>query len=284
LRGFNNPSRNLPSRRIQLQRIVASDLPSLDWALLKGVSRSFYLTLRALPAPVRESIALAYLLARLSDTIADGANSDSERRLLARSQQVKGWLAASPDRGDIENVWRTIQNGQNFDRTRFSDPNAPPLSKEELDLYTYLVAGCVGEFWTALCAQRMPGFASRPPDKMTALGIRFGKGLQLVNILRDRAVDSASGRTYVPAERTGEVLLDARRHLQAARQYVDALKDFRLRVACALPVHLAEETLDLIERNPSGSRIKVPRSRVWCLLLRATIQAAPLLSPWTRPG
>ncbi len=39
--------------------------------LLKSVSRSFYLTLRVLPAPIRNQISLAYLLARAADSIAD---------------------------------------------------------------------------------------------------------------------------------------------------------------------------------------------------------------------
>ncbi len=39
--------------------------------LLKRTSRSFYLTLRVLPAAVRPQIGLAYLLARTTDTVAD---------------------------------------------------------------------------------------------------------------------------------------------------------------------------------------------------------------------
>lgn len=52
----------------------------LDGALVKEVSRSFYLTLRLLPANVREVISLGYLLARASDTIADTADLDWQRR------------------------------------------------------------------------------------------------------------------------------------------------------------------------------------------------------------
>jgi farnesyl-diphosphate farnesyltransferase len=37
--------------------------------LLKGTSRSFYLTLRVLPAAVRQQIGLAYLLARSFEEI-----------------------------------------------------------------------------------------------------------------------------------------------------------------------------------------------------------------------
>lgn len=49
--------------------------------VLKGVSRSFYLSLRILPGPMRRSAALAYLLARASDTIADSAGVDVGVRL-----------------------------------------------------------------------------------------------------------------------------------------------------------------------------------------------------------
>lgn len=40
-------------------------------ALLRGVSRSFYLSIRLLPQALREPVAVAYLLARATDTLAD---------------------------------------------------------------------------------------------------------------------------------------------------------------------------------------------------------------------
>lgn len=49
--------------------------------LLKTVSRAFYLSLRVLPADLREPIGLAYLLARAADTIADTPLIPPERRL-----------------------------------------------------------------------------------------------------------------------------------------------------------------------------------------------------------
>src|SRR5271157_4788758 len=51
--------------------------------LLQQVSRSFYLTLRVLPASVRPQIGLAYLLARTGDTIADTDLLPAEDRLAA---------------------------------------------------------------------------------------------------------------------------------------------------------------------------------------------------------
>jgi farnesyl-diphosphate farnesyltransferase len=243
---------------------------SIDWPLLRRVSRSFYLTLRLLPPQVRDSIALAYLVARLSDTLADGADTEAEEQLLARREEIERWLSNSPDRRDIETVWFTIREGQRFDQDRFS-ANPSPLSAPELDLYVYLVAGCVGEFWTQLCQKKIPGFASLGLVEMIDLGIRFGKGLQLVNILRDRQADAQKNRTYVPAARFYEVLAEARAHLRAARRYVEALRNYRLRVACALPLYLAYETLDLVERYPLRSRVKVRRFRVWLLFLRAMV-------------
>ncbi len=259
--------------RFRRQLFAPLNTSSVDWHLLRGVSRSFYLTLRILPAPVRESIALAYIVARLSDTLADGANTPAERQLLARRDEIEGWLAVSPDRGDIEAVWATIREGQRFDQDRFATPGALPLSEQELDHYAYLVAGCVGEFWTELCAKKMPRFCFLSIAEMGALGVRFGKGLQLVNILRDRHSDSIRGRTYVPAERLSDVLAQARAHLQAAHGYLRGLRNYRLRVACALPLSLAEETLRLVEENPQARHVKVARRRVWALFFRALFSA-----------
>ena len=236
----------MPASNAFLARETSASLraPSIDWPLLKRVSRSFYLSLRLLPRQVRESIALAYLLARLSDTLVDGATTDAE------------------------SVWSTIRQGQGFDQERFS-ANSAPLSPEELDRYTYLVAGCVGEFWTLLCEKKIPGFASLKSSELRDLGIRFGKGLQLVNILRDRHGDSLMGRIYVPPERFAVALAEARAHLDAARQYVGSLQIYRLRVACTLPLYLGNATLDLVERYPSRKRVKVHRLSVWLQFLRA---------------
>ena len=40
------------------------------------------------------------------------------------------------------------------------------------------MAGCVGEFWTELCARHLPSFANLPTDEMHALGRAYGMGLQ----------------------------------------------------------------------------------------------------------
>jgi farnesyl-diphosphate farnesyltransferase len=242
----------------------------VDWELLKRVSRSFYITLRLLPEQVRETIALAYLLARISDTEADGASSPAERELLSRKEELTKLLAKSPDKEAIEKVWTTIREGQEFDKERFKNDPAP-LSATERDCYTYLVAGCVGEFWTRLCASKIPDYSEKPFEIMLDRGTRFGKGLQLVNILRDRAADAKIGRVYITEKELPSGLETARAHLGAAREYVKALRRGRLRVACALPLLIGQETLDLVEEYPEARRVKVSRLRVWVLLLRSLL-------------
>lgn len=51
--------------------------------VLQAVSRSFYLSLRFLPAPVRDPLGLAYLLARASDTVADAVGAGLAARVEA---------------------------------------------------------------------------------------------------------------------------------------------------------------------------------------------------------
>ena len=53
----------------------------MDADLLRSVSRSFYLSIRFLPAQLREPIGVAYLLARTTDTVADTAQISGNVRL-----------------------------------------------------------------------------------------------------------------------------------------------------------------------------------------------------------
>src|SRR5213075_3382565 len=67
---------NFPYRhhrcRLQAMSVVPSiAIRALQTVILRSVSRSFYLSIRFLPAQLREPIALAYLLARTTDSVAD---------------------------------------------------------------------------------------------------------------------------------------------------------------------------------------------------------------------
>jgi farnesyl-diphosphate farnesyltransferase len=308
--------------------------PEKMLALLRGVSRSFYVSIRLLPAPLRRPVALAYLLARATDTLADTADlpaSERPEKLEALAAAIDGRLPAPimaaslastahlqhdlaernlilalpwclsrldelgpADRDDVRAVLRHITYGQALDIERFAQ-GAPPMALQtaaQLDEYTYLVAGCVGEFWTELCFRHLPAFARLPKQRMRELGRDYGMGLQLVNILRDAGSDLAAGRCYFPADelaaaglRPQEILSDPARfevvwnrwcalsqhRLDLGMRYADAVRSRRVRAASALPALVGARTLALLRvAGPQRlhHKVKVPRREVRWMMAR----------------
>jgi len=133
----------------------------------------------------------------------------------------------------------------------------------ELRQYCYAVAGIVGEM---LCDLFLLDTALAPvAERMRKRAAAFGEGLQLVNILKDAGGDANEGRCYLPASvPRDEVLALARADLDAAREYVRALHEVAaprgLVAFTALPVLLAADSLDVVEREGPGA--KVSRQRV----------------------
>lgn len=316
----------------------------LGGKLLEGVSRSFYLTLKALPQGLREPLSLAYLLARAADTMADTIQVPDavrltclaeferrvrlplrdpiaegvlvarllvdfvphqedahEARLLERLQEALDAFHASPEgqKSAMVGVLGPIIQGQMLDIQRFpGDGKLRALATtRDLDDYTYLVAGCVGEFWTRLCATEAEGSFNDGVslDEMVARGIRYGKGLQLVNILRDPGKDLKLGRCYIPEEAlqtaglsVADVQTDpaklmplltpwkklCREHLHEGIRYLDEVKNRRLLYATALPLLLGIKTLALIETadwSALETGVKVSRAEVSKVLLEAGV-------------
>ena len=339
-------------------------------ALLKDVSRSFYLTLRVLPGSIRPQIGLAYLLARTTDTIADTELVPVEQRLialrnlrgrilgtsvtalsfgeLARQQgspaervlleKVEESLAvlsglAADDLKLVRQVLDTITSGQELDLRRFGgwgettgEPtlakvmareDARPTAKKiialqndaELDDYTYRVAGCVGEFWTKICRAHLFPTARLDDTRLLADGVRFGKGLQLVNILRDLPADLRKGRCYLPEETLSEAGLQpgdllqpsnekkfrpfydryldlAEAHLAAGWAYTNALpwRCVRVRLACAWPILIGVETiarLHVANVLDPQQRVKISRTEVRGLIARSVL-CYPFPGVWRR--
>ena len=67
--------------------------------LLSAVSRSFYLSMRFLPREMRSGVAVGYLLARATDTVADAVDMDCRERLALLRILRKHWniSAQKPD-------------------------------------------------------------------------------------------------------------------------------------------------------------------------------------------
>ena len=137
----------------------------------------------------------------------------AERTLLDFLPDCLEWLEqiGRADRDDIRAVLEKITHGQMLDLHRFGDPAQVRAleTAADLDEYTYLVAGCVGEFWTRLCFRHLRDFASLTQDEMLALGRRYGMGLQLINVLRDAGTDLRAGRCYFPHDELRAIGLSA---------------------------------------------------------------------------
>lgn len=220
----------------------------------------------------------------------------AEKVLLERIGEALVLLrqAAPTDQRHIREVLGIITSGQELDLRRFAGAHSQSIvalaNDAELDDYTYRVAGCVGEFWTRMCRAHL--FANATLDDATLLrqGVRFGQGLQLVNILRDLPRDLRQGRCYLPAEAlrteglTATDLLApqneprlrplyniylerAQAHLAAGWDYTLMLPrgSARLRLACAWPILIGVDTLARLRHgnvlDPS-QRLKVTRAEV----------------------
>ncbi|MDD5350787.1 MAG: phytoene/squalene synthase family protein [Chthoniobacteraceae bacterium] len=223
-------------------------------------------------------------------SFASGVPDPAERALLATIPSLWEALAEASraDREEIVAVLRVILEGQALDLTRFALGEGPAVralaTAGELEDYTYRVAGCVGVFWTRICLLHLPRYAPGvEPEALARLGASFGQGLQLVNILRDAPADLVQGRCYLPAaelpvspealradpaaaravcdrwmERTRERLADG-------FAYIEAIRPWRIRLACFLPWALGVRTVARMERSrplETAVRVKVPRPEV----------------------
>jgi farnesyl-diphosphate farnesyltransferase len=329
--------------------------------LLSRVSRSFDLSIRLLPNALQAPVAIGYLLARATDTVADTSalplaerqalldlmkqaiHTPSEGSEKQQHLQIHGLTQAfaaqqshpheraliqalpdcllllhtlsEADQASVRTVLGHITQGQQQDMTLFGrgpEQLTALQSETDLDHYTWLVAGCVGEFWTELCGRHLPGYALLSQGEMLRIGREYGMGLQRLNIIRDMGADLADGRCYWPQEtlaragltpewlaQTSKTRADPKNletlvpiytqwleqtqaQLACGMRYALALLPWRLRLASALPALIGARTLSLLRQaGPAAltQRVKMPRREVRALLWRIALGlgSAPVL-------
>jgi farnesyl-diphosphate farnesyltransferase len=185
----------------------------------------------------------------------------AELGLLDAFPSLFALLEKSPERKELIGLWCEILEGQLFDLRRFT-PGSPSLDSIELERYCDLVAGSVGRYWTRLIARHAPGILRAPVAELLPLAGDYGKGLQLLNIIRDREADRAMGRHYVVEKNVPASLALTREWLTAGNCYLSALAPGRILMASSLPLDLATGTLPLIASALPGTRAKLSRSAV----------------------
>ena len=309
-------------------------------AALPRVSRTFALSIEALPEGLREAVRTAYLLCRVVDTIEDGAGlrltdrlqlfAELERALAGdevdpralelRCRALMG--AVEPDErtlcehaGAVLRAYRALPRAQRQAIRPWVEEMARGMKEHvlrsgpsgrleldslpELERYCYFVAGTVGRLLTELFCLVLPAASAAERAALEELGVSFGIGLQLVNIVKDAADDIARGACFLPKqlaaeagvelaellapERRGQALSvigalceRARHHLERAKRYTELWplpEGAAMRLFCAVPLALALGTLDQVERGDralrSGPAPKMSREAVGRILGQA---------------
>lgn len=294
---------------------------------LQGVSRTFALTIPVLPPALMRAVANAYLLCRIADTIEDDADlsfddkqrhsaefvaivrgdappepfagtlaprlaahaTAAERELIAHTPSViRITHSLNPaQRQAVERCVRVMADGMVFYQGQETLDGLP--DQQALDRYCYYVAGIVGEMLTALFCDHCPALEPRRVELMK-LGVSFGQGLQMTNILKDIWEDRARGACWLPRDsfaraglRLSEVapgrggapfveclrglIAIAHGHLRNALDYTLAIpaSETGVRKFCLWALGMAVLTLRRIDASPlftSGQEVKISRRSV----------------------
>ena len=298
---------------------------------LAQVSRTFALTIPLLPRQIRHAIGNAYLLCRIADTIEDEPtlNDVHKRNFLSRFTEVvhgesetdsfardlAKLLSEATDKGEQDLVLNTgavidfhekLPTGQRKPIERcvetmckgmaeFVGTGSTGLSNmKQVERYCYYVAGVVGEMITDVLCDYSRGIETNK-DELSKLSVRFGRGLQLVNILKDHREDRIRGVSWLPRrirearenglDRKGEtnvvtriihVLHVAQRDLDAALRYVQLIPvhERGVRSFLAITLGLAVLTLRRINSNPGfrkGDDVKISRREVAATVMSTNV-------------
>ena len=261
-------------------------------SVLKETSRTFYIPISRLPEGLMEAVASGYLCMRAIDEVEDHPTVDNavKSQVLRNLSQV---LQSGSTRFDdhafdrafgdhaaaFPEVSLRLAEWANYapldiapriweataamaDRMAYwADHNWEIKTEFDLDRYTFSVAGSVGLLLSDLWAWH-DGVRT---NRIQAIG--FGRGLQSVNILRNHKEDLVRGVSFMPHGWT-HVELDvyARRNLELAEAYTQALPKGPARDFCALPLALAQATLDTMTHGLP----KLSRSQVMAVVTQVT--------------
>lgn len=305
--------------------------------ILSGVARTFALTTPQLPRQLRALFGNAYLLCRINDTIEDDPTLsiaqkdlfakrfiaivngldddgfgcelagllsdsilDSERELIAQTSKVVNIKRkfTLTQQTILENCVSTMSRGMmEFQRNATVD-GLPDLAT--YNRYCYSVAGIVGETLTELMCDYSEEIRARRAQ-LLPLGLSFGLGLQMINILKDTWEDRARGVCWLPrdiflangvelrnagasgdhpdpgfAAGMSELTAIANYHLYNAQHYIRLIpvRETGYRRYCLWAAGMALATLQRINATPNfrnGQQVKITRRKVRTIIVTTSV-------------
>ena len=259
----------MESSRTASPRARASDDLAYQTGILKGVSRTFALTIPQLPHPLCDVVGNAYLLCRIADTIEDEpALSVAQKQAFSERfvKVVAGHEAAEPfarelhlllssamlesERDLVVNTARIVRITRGFRAVQRNalercvkimscgmaefQRNATRDGLDDLlhlDRYCYHVAGVVGEMLTELLCDYSAEIGERR-EELLGLSVSFGQGLQMTNILKDVWDDQQRGACWLPRDVFRSAGFDLR-SLSAGRTAPEFVEGLLILVAIA---------------------------------------------------
>lgn len=225
---------------------------------------------------------------------ADAQGDAESLRLLAAAPEVFEELRRLPARtqGILERHVGELALGmaEYCGRQEAPGERAAISTVEDLDRYCYYVAGTVGLALTELFVAYVKDLDADREAALRARAVGFGRGLQMVNILKDVTKDFARRWVYLPSAvleahgvdagalhparvgaaglRAVEALVErALRSLDEAEEYLRLIPRTarRVRLFCAWPLFFAVKTLARVRGNPevfAGGTVKISRADV----------------------
>lgn len=241
--------------------------------VLEKTSRTFFIPITLLPPKLKEAVASSYLCMRAIDEIEDHPQFDKIDKIKLL-QSISKILKKPFQKAQIDELFEPYKHLlpevtlHLADWIRFSPPSATPAvlhstcimadgmanwvekefavhTKDDLDEYTYYVAGLVGELLSDLWLW----YDNTKTDKK--LAVAFGRGLQAVNIIRNRAEDLKRGGVDFFPDNWGlnEMFEYANENLKKAEKYIEAIKPGPILSFCKIPLALAKGTLEAIKNG-----------------------------------
>jgi len=253
--------------------------------VLKETSRTFYIPITFLKNDLKMSVAAAYLAMRAIDEIEDHERLSNDVKfdlLTATSELLKetfdaeayetllapyadelpevslrlaDWLTFCPE--GSRKIVQASTSEMSFGMAKWAKANWQVHTREDLDDYTYYVAGLVGTMLSELWAWG----ADIQTDRDLAIG--YGRGLQAVNILRNQHEDmDERGVSFVPDGWTREDLFAyAEENLAKADLYMKDINKRTVLLFCRLPLALAHKTLKAMkDGREKMTRVEVEKT------------------------
>ncbi len=262
-------------------RMNESMLHKKAMEFLLATSRTFFIPISHLPARLQEAVGSAYLCMRAIDEIEDDPRLPADTKMYLLQAVAKllkedhsqasiealfgpfkeelpevtlflaDWIEYCPQ-GALDRVLAsTAEMAEGM--AKWVAKNWKVETEADLDEYTYYVAGLVG----VMLSDIWKWYDGTETDR--ELAIAFGRGLQTVNILRNREEDAERGVQFFP-DSWGfeEMRAHTEKNLALADQYCRDIETKAIIHFCKIPLELAKATLAALKTG----REKINRTEV----------------------